>query len=806
MNFINLRNVANQEINESFSGILRISPYKWDEILVDDPTPLLYSAEASDIGVDLSDSVGNYLNITFIPQAVETVVSGLDSSSANIINITQKVSNLYCVNSLNIATTLYINNKNKTKAPIQVINPKGILAFPIDAPEDTSYLNHNGKIDDTVPENASKQRINKIFDNLWHDDEIYTSDEYENYHVKVNGKKIYRLKPASEIAKIDEDGKAYYEEEASMVPELYKHDYVLGQYAGHTYKATDEDLDGGEDSKLTRIPGNIKATLLDNNAKITELSFVEIEKIIWSLLEGAIGGAYRSFEGRYKDLYPVGLREESVGTENNLYNALFTPPNTLQYNEEELEDKIRAKAPLVGLPIQSGIITYNAIPFRRYMFHTLRRYENIDSYPEVTVGDNNEELAVSDYITHSNASASSSFIHNLVSEYILCDGRRIKDMRSDADTITDYPSINKKSGNWANWKGIYSADTTCIYDAMAKSIENSTDEDSSNVLRTPRLFELNQYAPRYLRGLNWLRVAEYDKVLYEDDKEKIEHDSWPYNHNTMLIEPDGSFIVNDWYSDSASIRPEIKYNKVDGGFINNELKQRLPGTKEDDAANIAKNIHEVGVYYANYDYKLAYLYRHVHQLVVDSDLLQNQDALYKVASYYKGSSNVYISSDTAASIKTEWRDYVLLKEDAKMFLGSYAMRSIQDIEINDGNLIRSIQDLPIAYRGGSTSSMRTVKSSYKGARAKLGKCTGNYVKGEIYYNAEGGYQLGAFRSRNNGTAEGWRFLSSLPVTNKYGSYKNVGEYATAKYGDTEILIDDSLPKPPSINLIPLMKI
>ena len=803
MNFINLRNVANQEINESFSGILRISPYIADGILLDDPTPLLYSVGSR---VDLSDSAGNYLNITFIPQVVNTIVSGLDTNTANIINITQEVSNLYCANSLNIATTLYINNKDNRKTPIQIVNPHGVLAFPIEAPEDTSYLNHNGKLDNTVPENATKQRIDKIFDNLWSDDEIYTSNDYEDYHVKVNGKKIYRLKPASELPKINEDGITVYEEEASMVPELYKHDYVLGQYAGHTYKPTPDDLEGLNGSKLSRIPADIKDALLKNtSAKITELSFVEIEKIIWSLLEGNIGGAYRSFEGRYKGLYPLGLYESALGTEDNLYKTLFTPPNKSEI-DEELENKIKDKAPLVGLPVQSGIITYNTIPFRRYMFHALRRYENIDNYPEITVTDKNEGITVSDYISYSNASASSSFMHNLVSEYVLCDGKRIKDVRNGTSDITDYPSINKRSGNWSNWKGVYDTDTTSIYDAMTQSVENSTDEDSNNVLRTPRLFELNQYSPRYLRGLNWLRVAEYDKILYENNKEKIEHDSWPYNHNTMLIEPDGSFIINDWYEDSATIRPQIKHNNIEYSFINNELKQCLPGTEVNDAANIVKNIHKVGVYYANYDYKLAYLYRHVHQLVVDNDLLQNQDALYKVASYYKGSKNVYADNTIDKNIKKAWQDYVLLKENANTYLGSYAMRSIQNIDIDDNNLVRDIQDLPIAYRGGSTSSIREVRSSYKGARSKLGRCTGNFIKSETFYNAEGGYQLGAFRSRNNGTAEGWRFLSSLPVTNKYGSYKNIGEYAVAKYNDTEILIDDSLPKPPTINFIPLMKI
>lgn len=800
MNFINLRNVANQEINESYSGILRISPYAIDGVLLDDPTPLLYTIGSK---VSLSDSDGNFLNISFIPQIQPTKVIGntFDGiSEVNLINITQETSNLYCTESLHISPTLYIDIKDSRKSPVQIINKDGILLFPTEAPEDTSYLNHNGKLDFNVPAEASKNRINKVFDNLWADHEIYTSDEYEDYHVKVNGKKIYRLKPASDIIK---DGK---EELASMVPELYKHDYVLGQYAGHTYKPTEDDLNGFGDSKISTLPKSVKEKLLENsNCKITELSFIEIEKIIWSLLEGSMSGSYRSFEGRYKNLFPLGLGEAGEGTEDNLYNKLFYPFNATSVNDEELENTIKAHSPLVGLPVQSGIITYNAIPFRRFMFHALRRYDDIDTRAEVCLSENSEDK-VSDYITRSEANAASSFMHNLTTEYALCDGRRIKEITED-EIITDYPAINTNSYNWSNWYGpeYYSAQN--IYDAMSLSMAKPSGETNLNVLRTPRLFEMNQYSLRYLRGLNWRRVGEFEKVITKDNYEEFEWDWWPYNHENMVIESDGSFIINEWYDETSSIRPEVKYNKVESRLINNELVMRLPETALEDPANISKNIHQVGVHYANYDYKIAYLYRHIHQLVVDTDLLYDQDALYKVADYYDGTSNVYANPEFNNNIKNKWSAYVNLKDDS--FLGTYVMRSIQNVSLESSdskNLIKAIQDLPIAYRGGTTSSIRRIQSGYKGARVKFGRCTGNYHKNGVYYNADGGYELSAWRARQDGKREGWRFLSSLPVINKYGSYKEAEHYATANYNGTFIRIDDSLPKPPSINFIPLMKI
>lgn len=785
MNFINLRNVSNQEINDTYCGILRISPTNVEGVILDDPTPLLYTIGEE---VKLSDSAGNFLNITFVPQVCQNcIVSGFNEK-VNVINITQKVPNLYCVESLRVSPILYINNTDSCKSPLQIITKDGVLLFPTEAPCDEAYLNHDGKIDFNIPEDATQKRIDKIFDNLWATDEIYTSEKYEDYHVKVNGKKIYRLKPPSEIVKENGDK----EESSFMVPELYKNDYVLGHYAGHTYKPTKDVLEGKNNSKISNLPKGVIEELLSNsNAKITELSFIEIEKIIWSSLEGAMKGSQRSFDGRYKNLYPTGMGEESDGTENKLFNDLFAPLTAEEYDEDALENLVRNNSPLVGIPVQSGIICYNTIPFRRYLFHLLRRYEDIDNNENISTTSGNNP---SEFITYSYADASSSFIHNLTTEYALCDGRKIKEI-NDGIESTDYPALNRRSRSWSSWTGANTSDATNIYDAIALSaadIENVT----SNTIYTPRLFEMDQYSLRYLRGLNWRRVASYDKFTSENDY-TTEKEEWPYNNNTMLIETDGSFIINDWYIENAKNCPKIKNNKIDYHLINNELPQCLPGLDEKDAASIVKNIHKVGVHYANYDYKLCNTHRHIHQIAVDEDLLKNGDNLYEASSYYMGEGN-FKAEDMAA-----WSDYVNLKADT--FLGSYAMRSIQNIEldttdISRDELIRKIQDLPISYKGGTSSAIRKVISGYKTGSRVLRKCMGNNVKSFTYYLGDGGYKLSAWRSRNDGTKEGWRFLSSLQTTN------NILKYGTASNDNEIINIDDNLPMPPSINFIPLMKI
>ena len=821
MNFINLRNVANQEINESFSGILRISPNIEGDVKLDDPTPLLYSIGKK---LKLSDSAGNYLNIDFVPKIFETYVAGY-TSKVNLINITQEIDNLYCTTELHITPTLYINlDKNLAKkAPIQIVNDNGVLLFPIEAPIDDQYINYHNRLSSTL-EGIHTDNIQKILDKLPATHEIYTSSDYEDYHVKVNGKKIYRLKPAN----IDVD-----ETTDTMVPEIYLHDYVLGQSAGHTYKSTQDELNGlDKNSRLSLLPQKIREKIKNSaSARTTQLSFIKIEKLIWSLLEGSTQGSYRSFDGRYKNLYP-GMSVNSGIDGSSLFNELFKIKGS-QVDDDTLENLIRKNAPLLGVPVQSGLIMYNAMPIRRFLFHTLRRYENLSDLTDTISIKSDEELFKKadtdteeesrnlkrkEFITLSNIDKSASPMHNLTTEYVLCDGKRIKAFNENNEIISDYPSINKNANNWALWGGINASETNNIYDALAYSM-GSADE---NALRTPRLFELNQLSLRYLRGLNWQRKADYNRIIEENntnDEINTEPATEYYNHNTMLIEKDGTFIISDWFNTGPGAEhPKVENNKVDYVIGENTLKYCLPNLPIDDKANVVKNIKDVGVYYANYDYHVADTHRHVHQIAVNKNLLKNRDTLNEVREYYNGTKNTYTYDklpqggnlnevigllDKISKISERWANYVKLEEDS--YLGSYVMRSVQGIKDIDKKLIKEIQNLPIVNQGGSSSGMRKVNSGYKGARRNSPRCHGNYHKSYTFYATDGGYRFAAYRP--SGDNEGWRFLSSLPKgMNKYGSYKDTNELAKASFNNNTINIDDSLPNPPAINLIPLMKI
>lgn len=790
MNFISLRNVANQEIYDSYCGILRISPYVQDDIYIDDPTALLKSVGEE---IKLSDSVGNFLNITFVPQQLTTLVVDENSSNkdettfveVNVINVTQKVNNLYVVDKLTVSPTFWIKPK-KDEAPIKIINGERTLLFPTVSPEDTKYLNHNCKLFYS-PENASLTSINKKFDNEA-GDEIFYDEKYDDYHVKINGKKIYRQR---EKTVTDENGTITTE--VSMVPELYKHDYVLGQAAGDTYKNDDKSI-------------------------TTKLSFLNIEKIVWSLLEGSVGGAYRSFEGRYRNLFPTGIGTAAGdGTEDNLFKTLFMKENS-EESIDAIEEEIKKNAPLVGLPVQSGLIMYNAIPFRRLIFHNLRRYSEED-YAKAKVKSSKE--GAKHKISHP-ALISSLFMHNLTSEYVLCDGKRIKECGENY-TATDYPNINKRSKNWQTWD-VYNTkeNNISVYDAMANSM------GEGNILKTPNLFELNQLSPRYLRALNWHRCTIYNKKTSADQAGyETEKTYLTYNHEKDVIEKDGTYAINEW----NEARPEVDLATFEYGFINNTTKiilgDRNGDLDIDDIANIPKDIHTVGPHYANYDYKVNQPFRHVHQPVVNNDLLMDNDELYKVHAYYEGrgvdaegyktnfphdvvSDNNGVNTHPSTS-KQEWADYVSLKSDT--YLGSYVMRSAQDdfgstkyfTDLSSQD-IKNIQDMPVSYRGGTTSPLRKIRSGFYKYRSHWPKCTGGQDAPALTWVADGGYQLAAYRERPDNAKQGWRFLSSLPVTNKYGSWEKVDDYAIATYNGKEVKIDDTLPSPPSINLIPLMKI
>lgn len=116
------------------------------------------------------------------------------------------------------------------------------------------------------------------------------------------------------------------------------------------------------------------------------------------------------------------------------------------------------------------------------MFQCLRRMP-VSTRNSLTVGKNKNNITSSGF-------KSSSTMNTLTREYALCDGKILKNKNSNS---TSYPQLNNTSTNFASWSEIYSA------------IGKSMIEGSSTIVRTPPLFEMNQFNLRYLRCLNWLR-------------------------------------------------------------------------------------------------------------------------------------------------------------------------------------------------------------------------------------------------------------------------------------------------------------
>lgn len=753
MNFISLRDVTNREIYDSFRGIFRISPNTSE--LIDDPTPLLTTMDEE---IKLSDSEGNYMGITFIPKKILTTIKvgnskeGLEDKEAEIINITQKCPHLYIVDELNIKPLLYISTKKHEenevqKSPIQIISKNGVLLFPVDAPDDSRYINYNNKENLNIPLNPTAEEIQTAYDNLPSTHKFY-SDDYSDYHVILNGKKIFKSS--------NSDG--------MLVPELYMNDYILGQCKGHTYSVNSQN----DVPKMDRVNSDANSRI----TSATELSFLNFDKPMWQLLEGATRNSFRSYKGRYSNLLPKGNEE---GTENDLFKSLFGQEVTKQ-----LEAKLKTKAPLVGVSVQPGIIIYNAMPLRRYIFHTLRHYDNQSLQEKTNIGN-------STLITQAN-SYTKTVVHDLVCEFALCNGKRLKYFDQN-NAKTDYPNINKNNQTWQNWNGKNGV-STCIYDAIASSQNNN---GNTSVIKTPPLFEYNQLSLRFLRGLNWVRTCNVTDENQNTTK-------YYFDSRRDIVENDGTFFSQTLLNpinEGETVTPvTLSYT-----FENNPFKYLITGLTEDNAANIIKDIHSVGMHYISYDYKIRNTHRHVHQILVDNDKLNDGDTLYNANGYYAGSDSDGLPNNSSA-----WSSYVSLNQDT--FYGTYVMRSIQKLNITDKIKIKTIQDLPIPVSGGTTSTMRVCEGSYKNARKRrFGRCLGNRHIPAWIAICDGGYKFAPINDTITNPI--WRMISSLPIKNKYGAYNdeyNDTTYSKAEYENTTINIDDSLPNPPSINLIPLIKI
>ena len=484
---------------------------------------------------------------------------------------------------------------------------------------------------------------------------------------------------------------------------------VFGVYPGNTYpqNAANADIHDLNDE-----------TNSDKSGLHTQLSYLPLDTIIWKCLERSLAGVRRNYEGHYFNL--------SKGSSNALGKQLF--------GDEAIEDDIKDKAPIVNFAVQSGTIHYNAIPAHRYFFHTLRRYKEAER--------NNHLYSESGSITGADVLASNA-MNTLCRHYALCDGKDIK---------TAYPNLQPIN----------------YWSAVHEAIGTSMDNDAST-FKTPPLFELNQYAPRFIRGLNWIPI--------EDEAGNIK-----FKNNAQI------------------------YKKVES---------------LDDAANHKKDINQVGAYYANYDYDLPRTYEHGHALLSFKSFVGDVTSLNTEADIFQGKEN----TAKLPKAKQSWINYV--NGNSETFLGSQMLKTAGSLldagEMIIDDQIRKIQNAPIANMGDTHDYFFTLQPCIKYAKKrKLGKC---YNHKQPCANAfsirDGSYII----ARNNPDKEievgkvwttipnVWRLTSSLPAQNKYGetndyTLNNLSHVAINAGGESDniIYIDDSLPTPPAMNFIPLIKI
>ena len=495
---------------------------------------------------------------------------------------------------------------------------------------------------------------------------------------------------------------------------------------------------------------NISATEID---KHTQLSYIPLDKIIYRALESTITGLHRSYAGRYYNLEPTGNAgngSRPTNSKNILGNQLFG----------NIDDKISAIAqnsPILGVPAQSGTIHYNAIPAKRYLFHCLRRYprEQRFSYLE-----NNTKT-----ITEANPDLN-CVMNTLTKEYVLCDGKNI---------ATDYPNIDKNAFQ-LNWSSTHSAIRNSI---------NGTETTDKNFL-TPPLFECNQLSLRFLRGLNWLRTKNKGGTATE--------------------------ISNDVVYSKRGL-PENATSSETLGFKTNTKTYNYPNiTNSSDSANHSKPINKVGMYYINHDYKVQKRFDHCHLLfALDKNEVSSSSAETDDLATEK---NIFFGKHTALvpSNKDAWEAYVKSKSGSDTFLRTHMLKTIGGL-VKTGQAsftkedIKILQDQPISRLGGSNDVFHTTVSQSRHGREHLGHCfhsfgAANHKSDPIAYIKNGRYRF----AHSDGTGN-WRFLTSLPIQNKYGKANSLSNnYSTAKFGSIIINIDDSLSSPPSVNFIPLMKI
>ena len=578
MTEFNARNVSQKEIYDSYMGILRISPNKIQGKNVDDPTPLLntlvdFKGIHEGIGlnkqvkVTLSDSDGNQLPIKFIPKVFTTQVMINEFNATEkrpIINIATEVQGYsYVSNKLTVRSTLLLSNPTQKKSQLNfilgcsqsdnVIECDEILSYPIEAPNDDSFFNNKNKFNLFDYRITDKSRAEQMEENLAN----WTREEYANakllysdHHVKINGEFVDTINNHNQY-----------------VPILYNKDYVLGTYEGHT-------VNKRNDNWISDI-GTENAVI--KNGKHTRLSWVRFDNLIWQSLEEILQGKVRHTNGRYNGL--------GISANDDICETLFGGSYS-----DKIED-LRKTAPILGQGVQDGIVSYTAMPLKRYWFHRCRQvvsnmeywqnlveksenrknwqwyndggssWGNYSQQTGWTIKYNKKQLEnLQSAFTDGYISAASDAVvapqHALSRHFIICDGGEIN--------FVNYPNISLKNHNIfsVKTKGMKAIinDATGLFDVIETQRRKSV---HAFIKSTPELYVFNERYPRFIRALNWKVNNDWETVddlknpnptsmTSYPDISNSQNDTTAYIHTSTVEEfPHETTGWNDKYSRDA---------------------------------------------------------------------------------------------------------------------------------------------------------------------------------------------------------------------------------------------------------------
>lgn len=543
MDKIIVRDVQNKEIHDSYMGILRISPNEVNGIVQDDPSTLLNTPGSS---VELSESDGNALGVTFIP-----CVFG------DRIFIQTNVNSLFVSKNLNIRSTLKLNSHDKVSSLIvrstgttNVQNSKWLL-YPIESPNDDSYFNTR----------------NSKFSSELFEGPVTSHSKNVSRHLHEMTPNDYALLNAEDEYVKDENGKVLLTANADneAVPIMQTRDYVLGTYDGHTFKVDNvqdiEDifplLPSSDSGKTAPVKGDT----------ITKLSWLRIDELIWKQIQLMMNGQVKSDgEGRFKS---VGFKSQSSAEYPvetfDIEDSIFGRGNTRPLYEDKGASLAQDFAP--------GCIAYNATNLHRFMFHVLRQRErnrldeNKTSHAAGSWQAKNKSYSDGGLLT-AYKRFDKSFTNNLTKHFLLCDGRNI--------TYDDYPSID------TNNKNLFQQDAFKCKRVNGIPLSVSSKSGIYNIItKTPVLLNAKSAAPVLVRG-DWnytnnikfyqgraekrVRPSSHvatDNIVHHnyDISIKNHHNHFIFNNSGSVVD-DSSYQLMNVRSESV-ISSDKKYPTLD---------------------------------------------------------------------------------------------------------------------------------------------------------------------------------------------------------------------------------------------------